>query len=629
MWTAKPGPAWTACRTQVCLPRRTCYRSPQAFCTRTGQTMEHDLSNRFVFGSNNIDIFTPGTPAHDFFLGIPHRQKVLVNLARAQITSLEAAARAHESSNALIAGELRHLSSHLDLTISGLSGDIQMVGEDIVDAVRELEGSMLAALGELHWTLQQIEGQLSEVILLLKNKRKTEAQELLEQALQNLKHGFYEEAKDRLLEALRFDNTDYQVHRNLGFVFLHADDTLQTLTHFEKALAFAPDQSAKTDSMADLARAHYAAGDYRMAYAVQRDVLSIAKPTSGGFDKRLGKLHYNGSVYAALAGETRAVIPQLTSALRLNPDLLALAAVDRDFMDVRSHVDQFLEQQLKGTLEEAEEALAGLTRLRRSFKFALDNPLSGRIDRRLSAIETSFNQAGHRGLLKIIRKAPSLKAALQMLKEDAAIAAEIQRTREGARPLESELESFRRQEQDETEKRKRFAAERASQRHSRARVVRGLAIPLAYVVCVGLGLLIMGASWKGCMAVLHEGAMSNDMGFFARLGSLILMAVWAIANVVGIPMAFIWGIRAAVEIKERLDDWTEEAKRPSFVSYERPAGHEELIRKLENLRQRVSQLKVDREVLHQRTRALLDSIATPKQVGRERRGDLRTHKRCE
>lgn len=317
--------------------------------------MSHSLSKRFVFGPNNVTYLDPFSIEHDFYVGIPNRQRQLVAIGLRQEKALRAMQETSTRASAYILDEIAQAADGIANAIETLQAQQERDAAAIRDSIECLQNALLAELSESRWLLLQIENRQSETLRVLTRPRATQAEELMQQALSNLTNGYFREAVDRLLKALEFDNTDYQVHRNLGYAFVHEGNAVEAAEHFSKAVSFAPTPTLKLEAICDLARVYYAEGNYLKAARTLQDRLESLGGRLDISHAEYGRVVYTHAAYYCLASQRDECLGNLKKALDLNAGLFSRAWADDDFSSMRADVTQFLQNERHGIMAAAEE----------------------------------------------------------------------------------------------------------------------------------------------------------------------------------------------------------------------------------------------------------------------------------
>jgi tetratricopeptide (TPR) repeat protein len=375
------------------------------------------LSKRFFFGSNS-SIYLTTHAQHDFFYGIPQRQKQLLSLAKAQLAAQYETANIIAQSNSYVAQEIRQFSAAMENSLAKL-------GDDVTFAIDQLGYSLVCEFREVQWLLVQQGKLLQEIIELLRKRRKVEANELLEQGIANLANGFYNEAKDRLLRALEFDNTDYQVHRNLGFIYVHEDNDAKAVEHFHKAMIFAPSKKQKFDALGDLSRTYYATGNYREAAEYANELIKMASeakpiPKTGTIiipnshssssdrlllnDDEIARCWYNYGVYHGLAQKFDTCVKGLDKAIDLQRHYFVLASIDHDLNDGRRYVGDLLISKSKNARSQAISSYEAYKKRRQQLDYSSHNEIwqkISRVDESAQIIEEKLRNPSYSDLLDV------------------------------------------------------------------------------------------------------------------------------------------------------------------------------------------------------------------------------------
>lgn len=568
------------------------------------------LFRKYLFGINNSNIFFT-TPEYDFFIGIPERQKKLVKLAQEQVKVQKELAQSIESSNLHVANEIKQFSENLDESILDLSANINQVGGNIVDSINNLENSILFEFREVRWLISQMSDHLAEVILILKNRRKFEANELLEQSLSNLKNGYYNEAKDRLLKALEYDNTDYQVHRNLGFVFLHDDNVDKTIEHFRKSVSFSPNNKWRIDSLLDLSRAYYATGNYDKSLENLDEVFDISSQKQDILhDDEFARILYNYSVYSGLAGKIDLCLQKLDETISLRTSYFALAAIDQDFNGIRTIINQFLDDKVKLALNDAEYNFKLIIDLMNEMRYEIENNSYLKIiDPQISIAKLKLENSSYTDLIDIKMNSIIIINILKILIEIEQDHKKVELLKMELRVETEELNQFQAKERDALNRLQQVEVRSAKKRKMLAILIRGLAISITFGLVGVVGIIFASASWSGCIEFKDTSPpYGSGLNIGWILGHLIGTPLWAIFNLVLIPAVLVAPFYSSAIIFAAMDDFVQNAGEIREVSYIKPPRHKELITIVNNKNDLICNLNKGLESLYSKTKDLLGKI---------------------
>lgn len=412
---------------------------------------EGTLAKNFFFGRNNSSVYLTTQAGYDFFYGVPQRQKQLISLAKAQLSAQRDAVSAIERSNSYLAQEIRQVGANLEASIN-------RVGYDIVTAVEHLEFSLLCEFREVKWLLEQIGDYLHEIIKILKNKRKFEANELLNQALTNLKKGYYGEAEERLLKALDYDNTDFQIHRNLGFIYIHKDDAEKALEHFQKSVSFSPTERLKFEALGDLARIFYAIEKYQQAAETSSMLINLANQNPDIVkDDETARSWYMYGVYWGLANNIDACIKGIDTAINLKSHYYALSGIDRELDSVRDHINAFLKIKADTTAKQARANFTSLTHKRNELKRHNGKYAKSviEIDKNINIINEKLKNTSYTDLIEIKDNCDYMIKALGLIIDRANCSNQVHEIERKIQDLEKTIKQLDKEHNDEIENLKR------------------------------------------------------------------------------------------------------------------------------------------------------------------------------
>ena len=122
-----------------------------------------------------------------------------------------------------------------------LRGDVQLLHRDMVRQGEELAGLHRVANAHSESLVDFSARTLvtnERILETLVSSRTTEAQQLIRQAWDNLRHGYEEDAFSRLVRSLEYDNTIYFAHAELGKLYEGKGDLERAEDHFCRATRF-------------------------------------------------------------------------------------------------------------------------------------------------------------------------------------------------------------------------------------------------------------------------------------------------------------------------------------------------------------------------------------------------------
>lgn len=242
-----------------------------------------------------------------------------------------------------IAGLRRDQAAHAAQITGAIEDSAKVVRAGIDQtnsSIETMRSELSTQLTHIQWALARQSDLLSDILEVLRENRKNECRQLVEQGALHLQRGFLSEARERLEAALAFDSTDYDLHQQLGFTFVRLGDLDRALAHFQKALAFAPSEErcgrlqsafAYARAATHVARAHYARAEYREA-AEHLEKALRAEPTNA-------KNWYDLSVMCAYLGDAARGAKAIVEAGTLEPFYLGRAFADAELDPIRTAVD--------------------------------------------------------------------------------------------------------------------------------------------------------------------------------------------------------------------------------------------------------------------------------------------------
>lgn len=144
--------------------------------------------------------------------------------------------------------------------LHGLRGDVKQLGADLTAQGEQLIALQTVANARLE-TLADFAGRTLEtqdkILAALSTSRTVEANQLVQQALDNVEHGYTDEARERLGRALEMDNTLFAAHAELARLDEADGDQAKAEDHFRRACNFAPKDSPELQGFAHLQMAAF------------------------------------------------------------------------------------------------------------------------------------------------------------------------------------------------------------------------------------------------------------------------------------------------------------------------------------------------------------------------------------
>ena len=245
-----------------------------------------------------------------------------------------------------IAGMRRDQAAQAARVVSAIEDSAEVVRAGL-DATQQSIASMRSEMTDqfthVRWALAQQSDLLRDILGVLRENRKNECRQLIEQGVLNLQNGYVAEAKERLEAALAYDNTDHELHQQLGFLFVRLKDLDSALAHFRKALVFLPKVSpaqrrkqefALAQAATHVARTHYARGEYPEAAEHLEKALAA--------DATNAKNWYDLGVMYAYTGEADRGARAVATAAGLQPFYFGRAFADSELDAIRPAVERAL-----------------------------------------------------------------------------------------------------------------------------------------------------------------------------------------------------------------------------------------------------------------------------------------------
>jgi len=125
--------------------------------------------------------------------------------------------------------------------LGDLQGDVRLLHRDMVRQGEELAGLQRVANAHSESLVDFSARTLltnERILETLVSSRTTEAQQLIRQAWENLRHGYEDDAFTRLVRSLEYDNTIYFAHAELGKLYEGKGDLEKAEDHLRRATRF-------------------------------------------------------------------------------------------------------------------------------------------------------------------------------------------------------------------------------------------------------------------------------------------------------------------------------------------------------------------------------------------------------
>lgn len=250
----------------------------------------------------------------------------------------------------------------LQTTIKESSEAVRREVSNVAGAVRqttEAVNDLSSQIAQLEWLQAEHNSTLRQVLETIRERRANECRQLVEQGEKNLRAGFLSDAEERFRLALKYDNTDYPTHQNLGLTLVALGRLDEALEHFTKALAFPPKGNARSTAFfvsraaTHAARVLYAKGNYAGAQAF------LQKALDGDGDN--AKNWYDLGVVRTYRGDNNGALDALTHAFRGNVHFAGAALSDTELEAIRPAIETLVlnqtERAMQTNVEEPAEAL--------------------------------------------------------------------------------------------------------------------------------------------------------------------------------------------------------------------------------------------------------------------------------
>lgn len=242
-----------------------------------------------------------------------------------------------------------------------------------------LETSLGAQLYEVRWMLAHIEGSLNEFVELFKNKRETEAHELVKDGNKALSVNRLEDAEDCLIKAIELKRTDYKAHLTLGIAYREMGEKDKAIKEFVMSIDYAEDQNEKVFAMVNLANTYRFFEEYEKAIKALLTVIEFKQASGYSTTADL----YQLAITKTLAGNETEAIDLLLDVFQIEPAYCQPALLDQNLQPVKDT----LVKRVADHAKELEKTITEkLDRVKRNIpaidsgplQYALDDPKLGK-----------------------------------------------------------------------------------------------------------------------------------------------------------------------------------------------------------------------------------------------------------
>ena len=308
---------------------------------------DYSLLKAFIGGHYPTETAADGPGAHLFRNG-NDRDKALIFMLDKQLKyrrqEAESIRRTNNANTNLLLNELENGNRELESLRTGISRleatnyegfkaicDSMEVTNNLLDDISWRLGQAVSILGDIDF-------KLGKILNVLKQNRKNEAKQLVNQGARLMLYGDYDGAEERFKLAYNYDVTDYQVLMNLGHVELQKQNAEKAKDWYKKASRLPADIDGYARSLPiwNIARIHYAKGEFEEAY-------THAQRASQTHDESLGENIFKVAVYAGLAGHKSECLYGIEGAIYTNPKFFRAAIAHPDLHHIRNDVYRSLD----------------------------------------------------------------------------------------------------------------------------------------------------------------------------------------------------------------------------------------------------------------------------------------------
>lgn len=185
----------------------------------------------------------------------------------------------------------RDSAKEMSSSFERASDRISQSFDELSNAISELTEVFEYNHAEMMWQMERQLEVLTGIHDMVKNRRATEANELLKMGIESLKRDMIPESINLLEEAVELNPLDYRIYLTMGHAYLRMDDLKNALNSFEYSLKNARTNFYKSYSLLLISRVFYCLGD--IIKAIENAKLATEKSPN------YGESYYQFALYVA------------------------------------------------------------------------------------------------------------------------------------------------------------------------------------------------------------------------------------------------------------------------------------------------------------------------------------------
>lgn len=157
-----------------------------------------------------------------------------------------------------------------------MSSGIDRISDRISQSLGELADIFEFNHAEMMWQMECQLEVLTGIHDMVKNRRATEANELLKMGIAALERDMVTVSLNLLEEAVKLNPLDYRIYITMGHAYLRMDDLKNALDRFEYALKNARTNYYRSYSLLLISRVYYCMGDVKKAMDSAKEAAELS-----------------------------------------------------------------------------------------------------------------------------------------------------------------------------------------------------------------------------------------------------------------------------------------------------------------------------------------------------------------
>jgi tetratricopeptide (TPR) repeat protein len=285
--------------------------------------------------------------------------------------------------------QLSSLGANATMSLESLEASLGFKLDDIEGVIKDFRNDLIVLMGDVIWKLEVQSETLTSILATLQAPLDTAAKELRARAVDAYNNGWYEEALNDFLESERKNYQDFLVCRYIANIFFyHLNDPAKALDYFRKAAKYAEPRNASLS-----AEANYFAGvaagvlhDFRPGLEHLKNAIRL--------NPSFPEASFEAAGFAAMLGQVKEMEDYLQQAIRGNAGNFERVKENCMFDEIRTPVNQLLQQLSSESHEEAAASLREFDRIVETVKKSGSDQLENYLQT-LELLRKTTNQSGY------------------------------------------------------------------------------------------------------------------------------------------------------------------------------------------------------------------------------------------